>query len=331
MPTYLAPPLTRRALRNKQRMPREHRNGEMLRTRPKPRPCARPHRGVGLPQPDHDSTPKGLAVKTKTVKTEEREIELSALTLEQATQSRTAVRADVVDEYEAALRSGDEFPRITVVTDGESNWVVDGWHRVEAMSRIDANGKIAASVIHGSFDDAVWHAARANRTHGLRRSNADKVRSVTLALQVRPKEALRVIAEWCGVSHEMVRQYKAALEAPAPEPEEAAAAAQEAIDEARDSVPFPTLNRMALARGSLGLCMRKIAEIEKRIDEIIGGNDGVWVNGQSVKSDLKNAQSALSQAMPHSACPLCAGNGCSSCRDAGWVSKRQYLLLPKQQ
>jgi hypothetical protein len=267
----------------------------------------------------------------KALEVEDQQIPLLELTMEPATQARTVVRAEVVNEYETALRAGDKFPPIIVVSDGEHNWVVDGWHRVEAMTRIDSNASVKAVVIRGSFDDAVWHAARSNRTHGLRRSNADKVRSVNLALQVKPDEALRVIADWCGVSHEMVRQYKAALDAPPPEPEAVERAAQDAIDEARDTVPFPTLNRMALARGSLALCMRKIREIEKRIEEIVGSTDGVWVNGQSVMSDLKNAHSALSQAMPHSACPLCAGNGCGSCRETGWVSKRQYLLLPKQQ
>src|SRR5262249_44761903 len=70
---------------------------------------------------------------------------------------------------------------------------------------------ISAEVRPGTVVDARWLALSANKTHGLRRTNDDKRRAVKAALQMRPDDSDRAIAEHVGVSNNMVSEYRARL------------------------------------------------------------------------------------------------------------------------
>jgi len=59
------------------------------------------------------------------------------------------------------------------------------------------------AVTPGSRKDAAWAACAANQTHGLRRTNADKRKAVTLALKLHPEMSDQAIADHCGVSRNM--------------------------------------------------------------------------------------------------------------------------------
>lgn len=56
-----------------------------------------------------------------------------------------------------------------------------GWHRVAGAEQAGLT-EIEADVQPGTKRDALLYSAGANATHGLRRSNADKRRSVRLLL-----------------------------------------------------------------------------------------------------------------------------------------------------
>src|SRR5690606_39168080 len=67
----------------------------------------------------------------------------------------------------------------------------------------------------GTIDEAIWHAAAVNQTHGVRRTNADKRRAVRLALEteIGMEQSSRVIAEHVGVSHTFVERLREELAA----------------------------------------------------------------------------------------------------------------------
>ena len=94
---------------------------------------------------------------------------------------------------------------------GTDHWLADGFHRVNAALNAGLT-EIAADVRQGTLDDAKWHAAGANATHGLRRTNADKRKSVGLALSTERGRASsdRGIAEQCGVGAPLVGSVRAA-------------------------------------------------------------------------------------------------------------------------
>jgi hypothetical protein len=144
--------------------------------------------------------------KTKQTKTQMMSIEqlnLSDLVTTAGTQIRAQISAETVDEYATAMTGGTKFPPITVFHDGNRYILADGFHRVMAANRQQLPA-IDAEVRKGTKTDALRYALGANASHGLRRTNADKRRSVELALTEWPQLSDRQIAEICAVSHRFI-------------------------------------------------------------------------------------------------------------------------------
>lgn len=127
-------------------------------------------------------------------------------------QTRAALNEDTVVDYAEAMERGDKFPAVTVFTDGAEYYLADGFHRVEALRRI---GKkvVTAELQNGDYKAALLYALKANSTHGLRRTNADKRHALEMAWNARehlfggePSNAL--LAEICGVTDRWVRQWR---------------------------------------------------------------------------------------------------------------------------
>lgn len=143
------------------------------------------------------------------------EILLSAINRDDHTQMRDGIRDDVVSEYADAMRGGATFPPVVVFTeDGNRYHLADGFHRVEAAQAVNAS-TIQADVRSGGHRDARLYAAGANATHGLRRTNADKRKSVMALLEDDEWSAMsdREIARHCGVTHPFVGKLRSSLEA----------------------------------------------------------------------------------------------------------------------
>ena len=54
-------------------------------------------------------------------------------------QPRADIDEDLVNEYAAALESGENLPDIVVFYDGESHWLADGYHRLRAHKVVFGN------------------------------------------------------------------------------------------------------------------------------------------------------------------------------------------------
>lgn len=126
------------------------------------------------------------------------------------TQIRARVDLETVDQYAEAMADGAQFPPVTVFDDGNQFILADGFHRVMAAARNGFND-ILADVRKGTKLDALKFALGANAAHGLRRTNADKRRSVELALQEWPKLSDREIAKICAVSNNFVGEVRSQL------------------------------------------------------------------------------------------------------------------------
>lgn len=63
-------------------------------------------------------------------------------------QPRETIDPHVVEDYEELIRDGTTFPPIDVFFDGLEYWLADGFHRVPAFVRADAD-RIAARVSRG--------------------------------------------------------------------------------------------------------------------------------------------------------------------------------------
>ena len=130
------------------------------------------------------------------------------------TQPRSELLFDVMEDYAEQMRTGVEFPPITVFFDGKHYWLADGFHRLGAALRVRPADPIEAEVIQGTQTEAQWYSFGVNKTHGLRRTREDRVRAIKAALR-HPEGAERSdndIAKHVGVDHKTVAKYRAELE-----------------------------------------------------------------------------------------------------------------------
>lgn len=132
-------------------------------------------------------------------------IDLSKIRIDGGTQNRVQIDQDTVQEYSNSITEGATFPPVTVFFDGASYWLADGFHRYHAHQSIGALN-ISAHVINGTQRDAVLHSVGVNATHGLKRTNADKRKSVDTLLNDPEwsKWSDREIARQCYVSNHLV-------------------------------------------------------------------------------------------------------------------------------
>lgn len=126
-------------------------------------------------------------------------IKLTDIRIDGGTQTRAEISNATVEEYAEAVLDGAKFPPVDVFFDGVENWLADGFHRYHAHKRAEVTD-IAATIHNGLKDDALVFALGANRANGLRRTNEDKRKCVSIALERWPEWSDRRIAEVCGVS-----------------------------------------------------------------------------------------------------------------------------------
>lgn len=126
------------------------------------------------------------------------------------TQMRCRIDDDTVADYRAAMLDGAEFPAVVVFAEGKKYWLADGFHRYRARLSLGARD-IRCEVHVGDRFDAIAYAVGANRTNGLRRTNADKQMAVRAALSLERLATWsdRAIAELVGVDHKTVASMRA--------------------------------------------------------------------------------------------------------------------------
>jgi hypothetical protein len=125
--------------------------------------------------------------------TQEDALPLSGFSLTPATQARVSINPDTVQDYAEILKEAHAtgqpwpFPPIQVIRHTHAganfNYVADGFHRLHAADSANWPHPIPAHITPGTIRDATLAAVAANATHGLRRTNADKRRAVTMLLQ----------------------------------------------------------------------------------------------------------------------------------------------------
>jgi len=122
------------------------------------------------------------------------------------TQIRMQLDFYAVDDYVRAMQEGDVFPPVDVFFDGETYWLADGFHRIDATGKLNKD-TISATVHEGSKRDAILFAVDKNRRYGVRLSNKDKQRMVKMFLtdEVLAEQSNYEIAKRCSVSESLVR------------------------------------------------------------------------------------------------------------------------------
>lgn len=162
-------------------------------------------------------------IELLTTRPEPRVLPIAAIRKDDRTQPRAALDEDTVTEYMTRMRwdalSGEvadpehrTWEPLTLYFDGADFWLADGFHRLEAASRSGID-RFQTIVHQGTLRDAVAFSLGANARHGKRRTNADKRRAVTRALQDAEWGAFsdNKLAGLCAVSQPFVGKLRREL------------------------------------------------------------------------------------------------------------------------
>lgn len=137
-------------------------------------------------------------------------LELEQIRIDGGTQSRVELSQETVAEYAQAFQAGAQFPAVVVFFDGAYYWLADGFHRYFG-ARDAGESAISVQVVNGTQRDAVLYSLKANATHGLKRTNADKRKAVETLLKDAEWAAWsdNAIAKACTVDHKTVAKIRA--------------------------------------------------------------------------------------------------------------------------
>lgn len=157
----------------------------------------------GSQQQDAGDSPSALTSKPVA----ESKIPIKDVSFDPETQIRERTDDKVVTEYSEKMKKGEKFPPVILFFEKGKFYIGDGWHRLMAAKK---NGypRFPAQVYPGGKSAAIRHALKANVTHGLRLTSADKRRKVGIALQQYPGLSSNEIADICGVSESLVRTHR---------------------------------------------------------------------------------------------------------------------------
>ena len=156
-----------------------------------------------------------LNTDCKTPETTVQNLPIEAILYDQRLQMRDHIDPDHVDSLCQAIEAGETLPPIDVFEAEELDpdivpryYIGDGNHRYLAAKKL-MRKEIACRISSGGRDAAMKRALGANAEHNaLRRTNADKRKSVICALALYPKASLRELAEICKVTHQAVAKIK---------------------------------------------------------------------------------------------------------------------------
>lgn len=179
----------------------------------------------------------------------------------EATQVRAKLSNDTIDQYCEEIKTGAEMPPIVVFAeDGSQRYILaDGHHRLYAhihagLEEIDVDLRV------GDMHDALEFALQANRAHGLRMTNADKVKSVKLALAdpELSQKTQQEIADIVGITREAVNRIsrRDTLAAAGDVDSEPGEPEENSTDNVRTTKPEPT--QQEIERGELRQAMSMV-------------------------------------------------------------------------
>lgn len=133
-------------------------------------------------------------------------LSVDELVLDGGTQSRAAISEVTVEEYVEVLVAADgkwPFPNLDVFHDGSRYLVAEGFHRT--LSAIQhGRSSIPCNVHQGTAWAAFLFGIKANQTHGLRPTQADKRHSIEKLLDNELKLTQKQIADIVGVTRRTV-------------------------------------------------------------------------------------------------------------------------------
>lgn len=277
----------------------------------------------------------------------EHRIAIASLTLDPQVLPRLVEDDALVKEYTEILRlDPDAMPSPVAFDDGKKRWLADGVRRRAAHGALGKT-EMLVELRKGTRAEAVWYACGANRTHGARPTNKEKIQAVENALSI-PSLAERTdddIAEQVGVERKTVLRTRAHL---VPKVQDSSprkvvrrgteyemdttqiGKPKEIKDGLKQVVPdwcrdvFQEAKQIKTYQNSLNKVV-KAAEALKAL----GSGAGSLLELQAIAGWKNEINKHVRDHSPWCVCPECleagkARKSCEWCRGRGWLTKPEH-------
>lgn len=172
-------------------------------------------KGSANRKPVKKSTPPSTDENTATG-AEEVRVKMAAIIMDDSLQVRASVDPVAICGYAELMKAGERFPAVQLFKAGDGYFIGDGWHRILAAKSCGFV-TFPAVVNPGGRAAALRFALSANSTHGLPRTNEDKLRALSIADKEYPTVSNRELGRICAVSEGFVRSYRIRCVPNAPE------------------------------------------------------------------------------------------------------------------
>jgi hypothetical protein len=140
-------------------------------------------------------------------------VKLSLITKDVALQVRNAIHSGAVKRYAELIRNGKVLRPIKLASVDDVLFLVDGWHRLEAMESLGQEFA-DAEVIQANRQEAIWLAATANLEHGVQLKQSEfrnvfraYIKSRQHLKGHRKVKSYREIGEELGKPHTTIRNW----------------------------------------------------------------------------------------------------------------------------
>lgn len=279
-------------------------------------------------------------------------------------QTRYGLTDETVEEYAELMSDGKVFPPVAVIDLGDNLALVDGYHRIAAITRIGGD-EVEAVVTPGTREDALRASVKANSEHGQRRTNLDKRRALEVAWENRDilfdkmlgqddngkpngLPSSRQLAAITGVSQracvDFIKEYSVSkLLTPTPELD-ATSVTSEHLEERNETVrallkksqdrfgmPIPEKILSAFLSTEPKKIRKELKAMRKLCEQRIFGGDIAFVSlGQAFLTKFDNLINDITHWTPHCVCRACRGEGCNRCSNHGFQTKAQYERNPPE-
>jgi hypothetical protein len=268
---------------------------------------------------------------------------------------------DVVKRYAALIKDGFEFPPVEIISNGKSNFLWDGAHRVAAVKRLNKK-YIKANIEEGTQREAIWLSFSANKKNAFPRQpgTAKEIIEKILKDEEWSKKSEVEIAKWIGVTQQYVNKIKKEIEAHPTtscridsdsEPKnkvlrsetvkvkrggsayEMKKPEKKVLDATGKQVPehlvkfFERSNEFRQPIKQLNTMLKTVREGKEASDLIFR-----YIKIENLTAEIGNVKRIFRFGLPFAVCPYCGADEnnaeCRACSGCGFVNEATYRATP---
>jgi hypothetical protein len=280
--------------------------------------------------------------------------------LDGKTQQRP-VDDNVVKRYAAMMQEGSKFPPVEIITDGKSNFLLNGFHRYFAHLKLN-NKYIEANIVNGTQRQAIWLSFSANKENAFPRQFGTEKEIVQKILKDEQwsKKSTREIANHVGVTERYVFKIQSALKTypmnssedkPDSKPEkqlfradtrnvkrggseyEMKKPVKKVLDATGKQVPEHLVKFFERA-DEYRQMIKQLNDMLKTVREGKNANDLFYkfIKIENLTAEIGNVKRIFRFALPYAVCPYCGAdennNECRACDGCGFVNEATYRATP---